>query len=379
MLTRLGRSILSSLGGHFIPSTFICSATDIGFDSTNTITLYAEGLKENENIKYYEDVKSGPKQNSKITVQLFEKNFGEDNLWLGKDQVRYVVAKPDTFYYQMVRNYSILGQDLRAAAASAGIYGSNDLPNFGLQLLASGEAGAGNTTGLSVCVNQKNGGNDGFNAGVYYDYCSKKYLVAFEGTDPSSIADWWNNIYQFGTPAQFMFGTPAQYKKAMEIGVYVNTYCDINDVIFTGHSLGGGLASAATIFAVPENYSGTQRAYTFNAAAIQGATLEQYKQQENIDDGGRAAYNYLSKAQTLVLAYIVRGELLDTLQRAASPRAFGGKQRLEHNQTLILMDYTQVLSLDFTSICSLFSGENRLTLHYMDKVIEGLERLRGIR
>ena len=130
--------------------------------------------------------------------------------------------------------------------------------------------------------------------------------------------------------------------------------------------MGGGLASAATIFAIPVNYNGVQRAYTFNASAIQATTLKKYKQQQNIDDGGRAAYNYGSKEQTLVLAYIVRGELLDSLQRAlpdTSPnkkRAFGGKQRLEHNQTLILMDYTQVLSLDFAAICSLFSGDTRI-------------------
>jgi hypothetical protein len=270
--------------------------------------------------------------------------------------------------------------DLRAAVASAGIYGSNNLPQFGLQIFGSDpltKVDMHLPIKVSLIANQ--GTPDGFNAGVYFDFCSRKYLVAFEGTDSSSIADWWNNIYQFGTPAQFMLGTPSQYKKAMEIGVFVNTYCNINEVLFTGHSLGGGLASAATIFAVPENYIGDKRAYTFNAAAIQAATLELYRQQENIEDGGRAAYNYHSKAQSLVLAYIVRGEILDTLQRAIPPRAFGGIQRLEHNQTLILMDYTRVLSLDFTAICSLFSGDNRITLHYTDKVVEGLERFYGVR
>ena len=38
--------------------------------------------------------------------------------------------------------------------------------------------------------------NTGLGVGVYHDYISGSNLLTFEGTDPTSLADWLNNIAQ---------------------------------------------------------------------------------------------------------------------------------------------------------------------------------------
>lgn len=65
-------------------------------------------------------------------------------------------------------------------------------------------------------------------------------VVAFAGTNPTSLADWKNNFGQ-GTG-----GVPEQYQQAAQMARdYAAQYGD--NLIFTGHSLGGGLASYASI------------------------------------------------------------------------------------------------------------------------------------
>lgn len=59
-------------------------------------------------------------------------------------------------------------------------------------------------------------------------------------------------------------------KQAMDIGKYVYDYQLSKQVLFAGHSLGGGLASAATFFAAL-NDDGII-AYTFNAARFMKGT-----------------------------------------------------------------------------------------------------------
>lgn len=92
------------------------------------------------------------------------------------------------------------------------------------------------------------------------------YVVAFKGTTPDNTEDWQNNIKQgMNTDSPY-------YRRAVQIGIRISH--KIGDasspkVSFTGHSLGGGLASAAAI-------ASGKPANTFNAAGLHPKTVERY-------------------------------------------------------------------------------------------------------
>ena len=109
-------------------------------------------------------------------------------------------------------------------------------------------------------------------------------VVAFKGTE--SAEDWKHNALQ-GAGLE-----SAYYRKATELTKTLRDQLKPGVKLeVTGHSLGGGLASAAALAA-------GVKATTFNAAGLHPAT---------------AKYD-LSRAKDLVNAYQVEGELLTTLQ-----------------------------------------------------------------
>jgi hypothetical protein len=116
-----------------------------------------------------------------------------------------------------------------------------------------------------------------------------QYVVAFRGT--TSAGDWRTNTRQGAGLSS------DHYTRALHIGSRLALAGNAN-VTVTGHSLGGGLASAAAI-------AGGRPAATFNAAGLSNATIRQAR---TIHDN--------SGAQTTdnVRAYYVRGEVLSTLQ-----------------------------------------------------------------
>ena len=86
-----------------------------------------------------------------------------------------------------------------------------------------------------------------------------KYVVAFKGATPSSMEDWKNNIQQgAGNPGDY-------YSRALRIADQLHAN-DPDNVEYAGHSLGGGLASAAAA-------SYGSPATTFNAAGLNDKTL----------------------------------------------------------------------------------------------------------
>jgi len=92
------------------------------------------------------------------------------------------------------------------------------------------------------------------------------YVVVFKGTSPDSAEDWQNNFRQ-GLNAESPY-----YKRAVTIGSNVHDAVGNPPnprVSFAGHSLGGGLASAAAkASGLPAN--------TFNAAGLHPATVARY-------------------------------------------------------------------------------------------------------
>ncbi len=104
--------------------------------------------------------------------------------------------------------------------------------------------------------------NSGYSATLFHNAETKEYVIAFAGTD--DLHDWTHvNIPQnFGLSSY-------QYQNAISLGNIAGR--NIPGVTFVGHSLGGGLASAAV-----SNSSGSGGAFTFNAAGLNKATLERY-------------------------------------------------------------------------------------------------------
>src|SRR5699024_2421952 len=103
----------------------------------------------------------------------------------------------------------------------------------------------------------------GFDAAIYQND-QGQYVVAYRGTDnwaPGERSDLDDNL---GQGLGFESG---QYQDAVALAKVAEQVFGDGNVAFTGHSLGGGLASAA---ALATDASGV----TFNAAGLSDQTLE---------------------------------------------------------------------------------------------------------
>ncbi|HIH2750746.1 type VI secretion system tip protein VgrG [Burkholderia aenigmatica] len=168
------------------------------------------------------------------------------------------------------------------------VYHPNDPPPTGWKM-ATNDPDALKAFGLKPSDFAKSGSNFGSqmyvpDPKVFGD--SMKPTVAFKGTQQLFGEDMSNNMAQgLGADAPY-------YRNAVTIGKNIETTGASSGVDFTGHSLGGGLASAAA-----EASGGS--AVTFNAAGLSPETVAQY--------GGTAqAAN--------ITAYRVDGDILTGLQ-----------------------------------------------------------------
>ena len=87
-----------------------------------------------------------------------------------------------------------------------------------------------------------------------------EYTYAIAGTDMTSMKDWINNLSQ-------LVGQSDQYSLAMKNAERIVEYLGGEELTFTGHSLGGGMAAACA-------YSTEGRALTFNAAGVSSFTVD---------------------------------------------------------------------------------------------------------
>jgi len=115
---------------------------------------------------------------------------------------------------------------------------------------------------------------------------SMKPSIAFKGTTMTSGEDWKNNFAQ-GTNFKSDY-----YESAVGIGNAIGDSGNGGNVHMTGHSLGGGMASAAS------SASGADGT-TFNAAGLHSKTVERYGGQQKPTD---------------INAYQVDGEVLTGVQ-----------------------------------------------------------------
>jgi RHS repeat-associated protein len=123
----------------------------------------------------------------------------------------------------------------------------------------------------------------GYKAALYGNQTRSEAVLSYQGTNPSTFADWANNIVQ----GMGLFGDSIQYKLAKSNiwdARMIASQAGLNFVV-TGHSLGGGLATSAAV------ESGVP-AVVFNAAGTRYS---------------------LSQAR-YITNYRIRGEILSTLQ-----------------------------------------------------------------
>lgn len=106
----------------------------------------------------------------------------------------------------------------------------------------------------------------GFNSAVYQKFNFAKntyeYMYVTEGSGFLSLSDWANNAHQ-------LTGDSEQYEISVTNAEILHSLEGNRKLYFTGHSLGGGLASV--------NALATGRsAYTYNAAGLSDATRNIY-------------------------------------------------------------------------------------------------------
>ncbi len=139
-----------------------------------------------------------------------------------------------------------------------------------------------------------------------------EYTYATAGTDGLSKKDWKNNKDQ-------LKGESEQYDQSIANAKDISDKLGDSELTFTGHSLGGGLASANAL-ATGKN------ALTFNAAGLSKETIEKHKLKETVGQS--------------INAFVVKGEALSVAQAAIGLQASGNIVNVQ--ASYIYLGYTSI-------------------------------------
>ncbi len=221
----------------------------------------------------------------------------------------------------------------------------------------------------------------GFKAVLYQDFAAKEdntYVLAFAGTDDSAGEmlhkqgyDWAENVWQgLGWDSfqhQYAMQAATAIQAAMERLVE-----DGASLTTTGHSLGGGLASAASVVTGAPGI-------TFNAAGLHTNTLRQFIGDPIALETALQRYN---QANGLITAFHVDFDFLTTLQffgsLAGLPMSLGTTVTLDGPYDL-QAGAAFVIAISFPGILGAVpSAATEVQTHLMPAVLWGLLVEEGI-
>lgn len=359
----------------YITPNYSYSATSLGFsESVKTVTLYIEGITPSKNVQSLMDIMDwdGFRDYSTIKVDVNVKQNSQD-VTVATDTVNYVVDKTVTTFLHKYQTNEVV----RAALAAKQIYDYVGEEKYTLNLLKKDELekllpndNPDLTSARSEAIDlltQREKNPDGFVCGLYHDYVSNKYILAFAGTQDYDIAD----IYTDITQALGLFS--GQYNYAITLAA---TLANLGlDYIITGHSLGGGLASAAAC-------ASGKTTYTFNAAGLHRSTLENYLPSSGADQEYNVSKEQLlaryENSASFVNAYYVDFDLLSIVQDwSPLPNAIGNRIGLDGQYDLEVA--FNLLSLTPTPASGLVKIiraakllEPTIQCHSMEQVLFGL-------
>ena len=380
IVTAGGDNVMST--GTSITDTYY-TPEQLGFsESVRTVTLYVEAVRENAQTtrELAELLGKLPETTIKLSVTI-------DDVGVFTDEVRYVVANTGSFYYELMTHPELMATYASKAVYGAGTnFGPDDKPEFCLKLQTPAELEALGFDSHIISLLSTANLYGGLKAGLYREYITGKYILAFAGSEFPAISenvwntmswDQWADWLENNFPQAFGFGG-SQYNHAMDIGAAFadpSTKLNASNTYITGHSLGGGLASASSI------YSGFQ-AYTFNAAGLHPDTVNNHP-------------NY-ANATSLITAYQVDWDILSWGQYAGNwamhlfgvdhiPQAVGTKVPIDSEY-----DSTIFVNISGGALLFLIPGVGPIAgtsqilgtmlyygtlCHMMDQVIYGMEQM----
>ena len=193
----------------------------------------------------------------------------------------FCLANPLDFATISAMKHYLHEKAYRCALVSDAVYEGHCLANLGLPIAS--DAQIKHLFGQNY---QKMFDNCLLTAEMYHDTHDDSFILAFRGS--ADVFDWFANV------GQYLGADKTHYKEAKEIA---QSYTGRETLYFTGHSLGGGLATVATI-------ASGQRAYVFNPPRINEDTIDGL----DVSD----SYNRIRR-------YVVKGEYLDFLNTFNKP------------------------------------------------------------
>lgn len=277
---------------------------------------------------------------------------GSSSAWLNAAALPSSSPPPHASFDAQVRGQSPSSWDIDLARMAQDVYNPHSTGIDGWHRLSDNEL---SQAGISPDALEDK--STGFRAALY-ENDQGGVTLAFAGSN--DLPDWLNNLEQgIGLDA-------AQYGQAVSLAHDAKLAFGDNLVI-TGHSLGGGLASAAAL-------STGSAAVTFNAAGLNDATMRR------LGLGPQQARNVAEAGQ--VRRYAVDGEILTSMQenvplvRNEMPDAVGHKIRLAAPPPALpantLADWLIGVPIKHQIDLGLQAVARPVQLHLMDSVLQSM-------